>query len=215
MRLPVVVGCALYASTIASPTGALSQLTAPAEVVERAQEHIASRVGKAYAAENFELQPELCGVTFRHDRFAIDTECGSATPDDGRTIESYTVSYKYRPWVVIDAPNPSVHVRVPIDLALPANGYVGTFDRAGQIVEPKVTRAEAETKMRAAEKVAPLQTPIRLLVPGSHKHANPVWQGSFTIAEPTPMSWVTRGVTVDAVTGDVVIEADVTGVACN
>jgi hypothetical protein len=215
MKFRVLACCALLATSLTNASAmAASPITVPPEIVERARAYLAAQVGEDYAARNFEHQPEICFVKSRFKGIAVDSDCKATTADEGRTVESYTVSYRYRPWIDIEAPDPSVRVRVPTDPVMPVAGYVATFDQAGAVVEPQVRRAEAEAKMRAAVPGSTLKTPIGLLVPGSHKHANPVWSGSFTIAEPTPETWVTREVKVDAVTGEVTIGADVTGVVC-
>jgi hypothetical protein len=189
------LGCiAVAASVAASSADVVQYATPPAEIVARAQAYLVSQVGADYAASNYEL---------RTDETTSDGESAEDRP------RSYTLSYVYRAWTVVGSPESRIYLLVPAASDRPASGYVATFDDAGRVVTPKVSRSDAEAKMRAAVPGAELRGPLVLTVPGHDRTTRPVWSGVFPIMH-GQSCWVTRTMTVDSVTGHVETSPDET-----
>jgi hypothetical protein len=197
VRSSILVGLAIAIATAATPSTAdvIQNAKPPAEILARAQAHLVSQVGAEYAARNYEL---------RLDQTTSISSTGDSPP------RSYTVGYQYRTWSDIGAAGSTIYVEVPVNPDQPASGFVATFDHAGKVLEPKVTRAAAETKMREAVPGVTLRRPAILVVPGPERTTHPQWWGTFPVGPDSDSCWVTRRVNVDSVTGDVSIEADST-----
>ncbi|HEY2775047.1 MAG TPA: hypothetical protein VGK20_13450 [Candidatus Binatia bacterium] len=197
MRLRILL-CVMAVAALAARSGAadiVQNAKAPAEILARAQAYLVSQVGPEYAAQNYELRDDL----------TTSTANTSQAP-----ARSWTLAYRYRPWTEVGAAQSNIYVIVPADPERPASGYVATFDGAGKIIAPRVSRAEAETKMRAGGGGAVLEGPLSLDVQGDGRTAHPVWLGVFPVGETKGSCWITRRVTIDAVTGSVTVSPDET-----
>ena len=178
----------------------------PAEILQRATEYIDGQVGAAYRAQNFEPVAEEC--TAEHGIVVDSCKAAAAAPN----VRAYTLAYRYLPWVRLGALAPVVHIRIPTSPSQNVTGYVGTLDSSGRVVEPTVTKGDAEAKMHSAIPDSGLLSPATLLVPGETpgSRPSPVWFGYFPVGEPGGSCWVTRPVRVDAITGAVTVEPDST-----
>ena len=106
----------------ALPTWA--QLTSvPLEVRNKADKYIVDQVGENYFKENYSYD---------------DAETKKSTTN----LDDIFVNYKYRPLILLDAPDPIVKVRVSNDMVLEHYSYV-VQKEGPNIVEPKISKSQA------------------------------------------------------------------------
>jgi hypothetical protein len=195
VRRALLICIAVAASAAVPSADIIQNATPPAGIVARAQAYLVSRVGADYAARNYEL------------RTGETTSIGMTAEGPPR---SYTLVYVYRAWSEAGAPDSRIYVEVPAASDGSASGYVATFDNTGKVITPKVTRSEAEAKMRAAIRGAELKSPLVLGVPGHDPTTHPEWSAVFPTGQSDGSCWTSRRVTVDAITGDVTASPDET-----
>jgi hypothetical protein len=208
-RRPLAIAVSVAAATLATPAAAscpdMSTVTQPgvawcphevlpADVVGRADKHIAAATSRSYQATNYRLLTE-------HVHFQRDGDCS------GRPI-GYSLLYRYSPLSTDPSASVEVTVYVPSAVECPTTGVVVLRDAGGAIVEPKIPRDEAIRLARNRWPDAPSDWTSSASLSTIMGRPQYGWRWLVGFTGPGTSCWPTKSTTVDANSGKLLSSDD-------